>query len=235
MTGGLHAAGNAMSSFATRHDVISHNLANVSTPGFAREDTYLARAAKVEESPFDPPEVRTRTQFTPGPPTLTNNPLDLSLQGSGFFTLITDAGERYSRNLSLRVDAEGFLRDDAGHAVLGENGLMHVGEGTPSVETDGTVLVDGAPLDRLKLTTFAHGDDLEREAAGLYALQKGHAPDPKAERPLVQSGQIEGSGVQAVPELVNMIEALRAYEAAAAAVRATDATLDKAVNEIARV
>jgi flagellar basal body rod protein FlgG len=51
----------------------------------------------------------------------------------------------------------------------------------------------------------------------------------------VHAGQIEGSAVQAVPELVHMIEALRAYEAAASAVRATDATLERAVNDIARV
>lgn len=235
MTGGLHAAGSAMSAFATRHDVISNNLANVSTAGFAREDTYLEHTRRIDERPFDAPAVLTRTSLTAGSPILTGNPLDLSLEGSGFFTLITDKGERFARTLSLRVDGEGFLRDDAGRAVLGENGLMHVGDAIPSVEADGTVLLDGEPLDRLKIATFAHGDDLVRGAEGLYVPRTGRVPDQAAARPLVQAGQIEGSAVQAIPELVEMIEAMRAYEAAASAVRATDASLQRAVNDIARV
>ena len=235
MTGGLHAAGSAMSSFATRHDVISNNLANVSTAGFAREDTFLERLDAVDSRPFDAPAVHTRTSLEAGPPILTDNPLDLSLEGTGFFTLSTDQGERYVRSVSLRVDPEGLLRDEKGNAVLGENGLMLVGTGVPSVDGDGTVLVDGQPLDRLALTTFAHGDDVERAPGGLYAAVSGHKPDPKMPRPQLHGGQIEGSAVQAIPELIQMIEALRAYEAAASAVKANDSTLQRAVNDIARV
>ncbi len=235
MTGGLHAAGSAMASFATRHDVISNNLANVSTAGFAREDTFLVREEALEAAPFKAPEVRTRTSLEAGPPILTGNPLDLTLEGPGFFTLSADGGTRYTRSVSLHVDPEGFLRDDAGHAVLGENGLLFVGTGIPSIEGDGTVLVDGEPLDRLALAVFAQGDDVQRSPGGLYAAAAGRKPDPERMRPLVHGGQIEGSSVQAIPELVQMIEALRAYEAAASAVRANDTTLQRAVNDIARV
>lgn len=235
MTGGLHAAGSAMASFATRHDVISNNLANVSTPGFAREDTFLVRKDTVDEKPFEAPAVHTRTSLEAGPPILTENPLDLSLEGTGFFSLATDSGTRYVRSVSLRVDPEGFLRDAGGNAVLGENGLLFVGTGEPSIEGDGTVLVDGEPLDRLALVTFAHGDDVQRAPGGLYAAAEGRTSDPAMTRPMVHGGQVEGSGVQAIPEMVQMIEALRAYEACASAVRANDTTLQRAVNDIARV
>jgi len=235
MTGGLRVAGSAMSNFATRHDVISNNLANVSTPGFARQDTRVSRSASVEERPFEVPEVTTRTTFEAGAPVFTGNPLDLSLEGTGFFTLGTDAGERYARVASLHADADGLLRDAQGNLVLGENGVLYVGDGQVVVEKDGAVLVDGAVLDRLRLTTFAHGNAIERGAGGLYSLRPGFRPDETLARPEIHTGQLEGSAVEPVPELVRMIQALRSYEAAASALRATDHTLDRAVNDIARV
>jgi flagellar basal-body rod protein FlgG len=230
----MRIAGAALAAYAARHDVIANNLANVSTPGFARQDTFFHTVASAG-SPFRAPELGTRTVFEAGPPILTGNPLDLSLEGAGFFTVRTPEGIRYTRVGSLRVDAEGILRTPEGYAVLGENGLMEVGEGPVTIEKDGTVLVKGVVLDRLRLATFARGDDLERGPGGLYAARPGRRPDPRLERPIVHSGQIEGSSVSPVGELVEMLEALRAYEAAVAALRATDRTLDRAVNDIARI
>ena len=235
MTGGLRVAGNAMSNFAARHDVISNNLANVSTPGFARQDTFVRGTEAAGNQPFGLPQVSTRTDFRAGPPVLTGNPLDLALEGSGFFSLLTEAGERYARIASLRVDGEGFLRDGQGNAVLGENGVLHVGDAELLVEKDGSILANGSFLDRIKITTFARGNAVQRGAGGLYEMRRGFRPDAKMARPVVHTGQLEGSAVEPVPELVRMIQALRSYEAAASALRATDATLDRAVNDIARI
>jgi flagellar basal-body rod protein FlgG len=233
MTGGLHVVGRAMSAFAGRHDVIANNLANVSTPGFARQDTFLERLAGT--GPFDAPEIRSRTDFTPGPPVLTGNRLDLSLEGSGFFTVLTPGGERFSRLGSLTVDDAGLLTTSGGSPVLGENGLLQVSEGLVTVEKDGAVFVDGQFLDRLRLTTFASGADVERQAGGLYAPRPGSSADRTMLRPTVHTGQVEGSSVEPVAELVEMIQAMRAYEASSAALRSTNTTLDRAVNDIARV
>jgi flagellar basal-body rod protein FlgG len=103
------------------------------------------------------------------------------------------------------------------------------------VEKDGSVLVDGSFLDRLKITTFASGDDITQESAGLFASKPGHGPNLAMDRPIVHSGQLEGSAVSPVSELVQMIAAMRSYEAASSAVRATDSTIDRAVNDIARI
>jgi len=236
VTGGMRVAGSAMSNFATRHDVISNNLANVSTPGFARQDTFVRRHETVKASPFEVPEVTTRTDFRAGAPILTGNPLDLALEGTGFFTVLTPDGEqRYTRVASLRPDANGFLRDAAGNAVLGENGVLHVGDADLLVEKDGTIVANDNFLDRLKITTFASGDALRRDAGGLYEKCAGFSPNESLARPEVHTGQLEGSAVEPVPELVRMIQAMRSYEAAASALKATDATLDRAVNDIARV
>jgi flagellar basal body rod protein FlgG len=235
MTGGLRAAGRAMMNYATRHDVIANNLANVSTDGFARQETLFARLAAEARAPLAAPEVSTRTDFTPGPPIITGRPLDFSLEGSGFFAVSTPRGERYTRFGSFTVDAEGMLRDSAGNLVLGESGALFVGDEPVYIEGDGQVIVQGNALDRLKLATFSDGADLIREAQGLYAARAGALPNPEMERPLIHPGQLEGSSVEPVTELVRMIAALRSYEAAAAAVRSTDRTVELAVNEIARV
>lgn len=235
MTSGLRVAGRAMANCASRHDVIAHNLANVSTPGFARQDTFVRALAAASQGEIAAPEVRTRTDFTPGPPVSTGNLLDVSLEGSGFFALNTQGGVRYTRDGSFRVDPEGLLRSRAGHLVLGENGALYVGDRRITIEKDGVVFSGEVLLDRLKLVTFASGEDLEREGGGLYLAKPGVRPSDRLPRPIVHSGQLEGSSVQPVTELVRMIEALRSYEAAARVVSSTDATLSRAVNDIARI
>ncbi len=235
MTGGLHVAGAAMSNFAHRHDVISNNLANTSTPGYARQDTFLEKLEGAGEKPFAAPRLDTRTDFTAGPPQLTGNPLDLVLEGSGFFTIRTEEGDLFSRLGSMRVGVDGILQTSDGQPVLGENGLIEIGDHLPSIEKDGSVLADGSFVDRLLIATFRSGNDIEREAGGLYAARPGHKIDRSIARPTILSGQLEGSSVQPVGELVRMIEAMRSYETAAKALRATDNTLQRAVNDIARV
>jgi flagellar basal-body rod protein FlgG len=235
MTGGLRVAGAAMTSYSQRHDVIANNLANVSTDGFARADTFLAQLERADGGLFVPPRVETRTDFTPGIPLLTGNRLDLSLEGAGFFAIQTEAGERYARFVSLHVNEAGFLENQDGRLVLGENGALHAGEASATVEQDGAVFLDEEFLDRLKIVTFASGDDIALQHSGVYVARAGRTPDAAALRPLVRSGQIEGSSVQPVRELVKMIEAMRAYEAAGSAVRATNTTLERAVNDIARI
>lgn len=234
MTSGLRVAARAMANCVNRHDVIAHNLANVSTPAFARLDTFVEALAGATAGQVTAPDVRTRTDFTPGPPVQTGNLLDVALEGSGFFTVSTPAGERYTRDGSFRVDAEGLLRTRNGHLVQGENGALYVGDLRVMIEKDGGVFAGEVLLDRLKLVTFASGEHLEREENGLYLARPGVRPTKSLPRPIVNSGQLEGSSVQPVTELVRMIEALRSYEAAARVVSATDATLSRAVNDIAR-
>jgi flagellar basal-body rod protein FlgF len=113
--------------------------------------------------------------------------------------------------------------------------VLHVGDADLLVEKDGTIVANGDVLDRLKITTFRSGDALKRDAGGLYDTREGFSPDESLARPEVHTGQLEGSAVEPVPELVRMIQAMRSYEAAASALKATDATLDRAVNDIARV
>ena len=109
-----------MGNFAARHDVISNNLANVSTPGYARQDTFVQRLTEAQQNPFENPTVDTRTAFEAGPPILTGNPLDLSLEGSGFFVVRTGDGDQLTRLGTLRVGPEGLLQTADGHPILGD-------------------------------------------------------------------------------------------------------------------
>ena len=235
MVGGLRLAGEAMNNSARRHDVIANNLANVSTVGFAREETFQRKLVKVEADPFAPPEVFTRSDFRPGPPVLTDRPLDLTLEGAGFFTLqAEDGGLVYSRVGSIRKDGDGFLRSE-GLPILGENGIVFADEREVTIEKDGSILLDGNLVDRLRFTTFRRDEDLVRLPNNRFRARSGVRPDDRMPLPTVHHGQLEGSGAHPISELVRMITAQRSYEAAASAVRVTNETLDRAVNDIARV
>lgn len=235
MTGGLRVAGEAMGNFAKRHEIISNNLANVSTDGFARQESFFERMTAASAAPVSAPRVGTRTDLRPGPTSQTGNPLDVAIDGAGFFSVKTDRGERFSRLGSFLVDSDGMLRNSLGYIVLGEKGAMHVGDKPVSIDSDGSVLVDGQVLDRLKMTVFASGGDLSREAAGLYAAREDVVPKDAGERPTVSAGQLESSSVQPVTELVRMISALRSYEAAASAIKSTDRTIEMAVSDVGKV
>lgn len=176
------------------------------------------------------------TSFRQGPLRETGNPLDLALEGPGFFAVETPAGVRYTRAGSFRLDAEGYLSDPAGHRVLGVDGPIQVGqEGPVAVGQDGAIFVAGALVGELLLVDFADPNaELRKEGANLFAPQEeAEALAPEGTR--VAQGMLEGSAVNVVEGLVRLIELQRAYESSQRVVRSYDETLDRTVNDLARI
>ncbi|BAS28909.1 flagellar basal-body rod protein FlgF [Limnochorda pilosa] len=176
------------------------------------------------------------TSFRQGPLHATGNPLDLALEGPGFFAVETPAGVRYTRAGGFRLDAEGYLADPAGNRVLGVDGPVAVGRGGAVTVTDeGTVFVDGQPAGQLVLVDFADPNaELRKQGANLYGPRPGAVPQP-APGARVAQGMLEGSAVNVVEGMVRLIELQRAYDASQRVVRSYDETLGQAVNELARI
>lgn len=176
------------------------------------------------------------TSFQQGPLREAGNPLDLALEGPGFFALETPAGVRYTRAGSFVLDSEGYLADLRGNRVLGVDGPIQVGlEGAVAVGQDGTVFVDGALVGQLLIVDFADPNgELRKEGATLLAPLEGAEP-LAADGTRVAQGMLEGSTVQVVESLVRLIELQRAYESSQRVVRSYDETLDQTVNELGRI
>jgi flagellar basal-body rod protein FlgF len=201
-----------------RQDILAHNLANVSTPGFRAEmaafravpvqgDGASTRVYALESTPGH--------SDAPGVVQSTGRSLDVAVSGKSWLAVqALDGTEAYTRGGALDVGAEGQLVTRSGLPVLGDGGPITVPANAQiEIGSDGTVTgkVGNARsqlLGRLKLVTpeaalSRGGDGLFRSAAGELDA------DPLAR---VQQGALEGSNVSAVETMVAMIAAARQFE-----------------------
>src|ERR1700761_1899117 len=205
-------------------DVIANNLANASTPGFKRE------SAKFEEyvTQVRPTEGQTgphtmsfvkdagiSRDISQGNMQQTGGPLDMAINGKGFFTVATPQGNRYTRDGHFGLDAEGRIVNSDGYALQGEGGAITVTptDGDIHVAADGTVssVLNGAinQLGKVKLTDFADPTTMTKAGGNLYTATQAAT----AATGSLQQGMLESSNVQPVVEISKMIEVMRAYEA----------------------
>jgi flagellar basal-body rod protein FlgF len=201
-----------------RQDVVSHNLANVSTNGF-RAELAAFRAVPVRgdgaSSRVYALESTVGYSTAPGVVQTTGRPLDVAVKGNSWLAVqALDGTEAYTRAGALEVNAEGVLTDLQGRPVVGDGGPLTIpANAEVEVAADGTVSAKVGrerpqPLGRLKLVTPEA--PLQRGTDGLFRAAEGDlAADPAAR---VQSGALEGSNVNAVESMVAMIAAARQFE-----------------------
>jgi flagellar basal-body rod protein FlgF len=201
-----------------RQEVVSHNLANVSTNGF-RAELAAFRAVPVRgdgaSSRVYALESTVGYSNTPGAVQTTGRPLDVAVKGNSWLAVqALDGTEAYTRAGALEVNAEGVLTDVQGRPVVGDGGPLSVpANAVVEVASDGTISAKVGrerpqPLGRLKLVTPEA--PLQRGTDGLFRAAEGDlGADPTAR---VQSGALEGSNVNAVESMVAMIAAARQFE-----------------------
>jgi flagellar basal-body rod protein FlgF len=248
MVSGLQTAASAMSAQLERLAVLANNLANVTAAGYkadrpeffqlltspraAGSVSPTGSAAPLQELPGD---VVTRTDFSPGSVRETGNPLDVAIEGSGFFVVRTAAGVRLTRNGAFTRSTDGLLVTVDGAPVLGPgNGTIQLPEqGRIAIDEQGQITVDGAPISSLLVVDPPNPERLTKEG-GTRFVAPAELALPPAERATVRQGALEQSNVNPIATLVDMIDALRVYEAAQRTARGVDETLGRAVNEVGR-
>ena len=203
-----------------RQDVLSHNLANVSTNGF-RAELQAFRAVPVRGDGATTRAYALETTIgysdAPGVMNATGRNLDVAMQGNAWLAVqALDGAEAYTRAGALDVNAEGLLVLRNGLQVLGDGGPIQVPQDTEiSIGGDGTVSAKDrngrtTSLGKLKLVTPE--TKLERGEDGLFRAEGGDPLDADANA-RVQDGALEGSNVSAIETMVSMIAAARQFEA----------------------
>lgn len=201
-----------------RQDVLSHNLANVTTNGF-RAEMQAFRAVPVRGDGASTRAYALETTIgynnEPGPLTATGRNLDVAMQGKAWLAVqATDGTEAYTRAGALEVNSEGILVLRNGLQVNGDGGPINVPPNSQlSIGSDGTVTATApnqrpTPIGRLKMVTpegpMTRGDD------GLFRAADGDLPADPAAR--LQDGALESSNVSPVETMVAMIAAGRQFE-----------------------
>jgi flagellar basal-body rod protein FlgG len=220
-----------------RLNMSANNLANVNTTGYKRdrvsfEDTFQRYAhdyhvdprGNLREKPVFPranviaaPRLaEQKIDFGQGALQLTGNPLDLAIQGPGFFKVAAPGGTYYTRNGAFHRSAQGMLVTDQDYPVLG-GGPIQIPDGKDiSVDGTGAIYVDGAQVGRVDVVTVQNPDTLQKFGANLYMPQAGATVQEGVlaeDRTQVAQGYLEKPNVEVVEEMVNMIETQRTYEA----------------------
>jgi flagellar basal-body rod protein FlgF len=193
---------------------VTHNLANASTPGFKAEHLLILNAPQ-QESNEGNGSANLKTiivDFERGISQRTDNPLDLYLQGEGFFIVQTKDGQAYTRKGDFTVNGLKQLVTQAGDPVLGEGGPITLRNGKIQVTGDGSIFVDESQVGQLKIADFGNRQNLRNIGGGLY-IDDGTAGVKKMDRPDIASGSIELSNVNVINEMAQMIEIHRSFEA----------------------
>ncbi len=216
-TSGMTSAASALKYWERRQEVVSNNLANVSTDGFKAERVF----ARLVDDALTVPDMA--TDMRGGSIKPTNSPLDLALDGPGFFVLDSPNGERLTRGGSFHLDETNRIVDAHGNALLAENGAVTVTKGTIEIDKGGSVKVDGHEIAKLRLEAPpAPGLSLQHEGSNMYV--PGTARQPLgADARIVRQGALEASNVDSIGAMVDMISVQRAY----ASVMKTVTTMDE--------
>ena len=257
MMRGLYTAATGMTCQQSHIDVIANNLANINTSGFKKSRinfqdlmyqnmrTAGASTASGGQLPsgiqvgMGAKVVSVEKLFSQGDFSQTKNPMDLAIEGKGFFKLMQNGREVFTRSGSFKVDKDGYVSDAHGNRLQPE---FSVPAKTVSVTADSggkLVASDGSGKEtgsvQIQLFNFANPAGLQSVGQNLFVMTDASG-DPVQGNPgadefgTILQGYLEMSNVDVVEEMINMIMAQRAYEIGSKAIQAGDDMLQMAGN-----
>lgn len=278
MLRGIYTGASGMLAQDARMDAIANNLANVDKTAYKKDiavfkafpDMVLRRINEsglgvTPKGSYDSmPYIgkvgtgvelnEVYTDFEQGSLQRTENNFDMAFDGRGFFTVMTERGERYTRDGSFTLNQDGVLVTHNGNPVMGENGIIRVQQNNFIVNEQGEVVVNGdlsanprdvvsnasnnwsnpLVIDKLKIVDFDNIREIKKEGDSMYRETEFSGPPVSPQNYKVVQGFLEKSNVNIVREMVDMIEVQRSYEANQKTVTTHDQTVGKLINEVAR-
>lgn len=247
MDSGLYAAYTGLMARTQALDTAANNLANAGTIGFRAERDHFASviAGSLDQDVNTSSQVgQTVNGFSvlggssldlaQGQLTATGNPLDLAINGSGFFALQTTGGIRYTRDGSFRRSNVGVLESSEHEPVLGTDGKpITIPSGAIHIAADGTVSVttaDGSNIaGKVSTVDFVDRSALKAEGANRFAVADG--TKPVASNATVQQGSVEGANEDAIHGTMQLVLVQRQAEMMQKAMSVFNNDFDKTATE----
>jgi flagellar basal body rod protein FlgG len=230
-----------------RMESISHNTANVLTPGFKRQiaimsglagqvpqggQQYGAPNASLTMQPSVLALVKTMIDPSSGSLRHTGNDQDVAIEGPAFFEVSTPTGPAYTKAGSLRTDVQGRLVNSQDVPVMGIGGEIRMNNTPFTIAANGEVSQDGHVVGRLKLVQFDQAERMVPSGNGVY-LAGGAQQAPDTSTPsTLRIGFLEGSNVSSPQEMVRLAETVRHFESLQRLVQGYDETLEKTIRKL---
>jgi flagellar basal-body rod protein FlgF len=239
MTDAIALLGASLLTDAEALRVTSQNVANIQTPGYRREVSVLEPAfesmaqSAAGSAALLAPVMRVANDWQAGSLQPAAGPWNVALEGAGYFVLSTPTGEHVTRRGDFALDAAGKLVSHDGFAVLGDGGEITPGNGAPTIDSDGTIHVNGQVIDRLRRVTV-EGNGLVPSGDSQFAPASGSSL-VEAGANAVRQGFTESSNVAPVNELLRLMETMRHFEMAQSFVRGANDMLGNAITTLGKI
>jgi flagellar basal-body rod protein FlgF len=263
---GIYSAMSGAMAQSQRLETISNNLANANTTAFKKDKQTFHEYVTANEKPpsvMTIPRITasvesfydmqggdrayvdskgTYSDFTQGALKNTGGPLDVAVEGQGFFEVLTPAGVRLTRNGSFKMDGDGKLVNNEGFPVL------KAGTGDPAGRTfqltgknvtvgyNGELYEGDTSLGKLSVIDIKDKEALQKQGSSLYGVKPNYEAALNSTNNFkLHQGFLEMSNVNVVDEMTDMIQASRTFEATRNAIKAYDQMDQKLVNEVPKV
>jgi flagellar basal-body rod protein FlgG len=241
----------------TNLDAVANNMANVNTSGFKKsrvnfQDLMYQNLRQPGAATSSGGQLAAGIQvgmgakvvavekiFNQGDYTQTKNQLDMALEGKGFFKLLNNGKEVYTRSGAFKLDRDGFICDSNGNRLQPEFAIP-AKTAAITVEPGGKIVATGADgkelgSSQIQLFNFANPAGMRSVGQNQF-VPTDASGDPVQGNPGVDEfgtilqGYLEMSNVDVVEEMINMIMAQRAYEIGSKVIQAGDEMLQMATN-----
>ncbi len=249
----LFTAALGMQNQQTRLEVVANNMSNASTSGFKRAAVFErnmidARAnffnVKGDVEQNDPP-VGSYYDFTDGAFQQTHNPLDMAIEGKGFFVVQNELGQDYlTRSGNFRLSTDGEIVTMDGKKLMGESGAIQLNEEMLAesqitkdnsltnlrIAENGEVFINDYEVGKLVIADVKNFESLQRVSnQDFLATEDTEIGFVNSDEIKIRQGWLEDSNVNIISEMIEMIELQRMFEAGSKVIQTNDGTLDKAI------
>lgn len=217
-------------------EIIANNVANMNTAGFRSQNLAFSEYVSKSGSGADPVSMVSdggQYQSTaPGAIQKTGNDFDIALNGPGFLGVIGPGGNTvYTRAGNLQMDAEGTLMTGSGYKLAGDIKIpansMQI-----SIDEKGVISNQDGEIGQLSIVEFEDDKHLTALGENLYTT---NSPVKEAENTRVAQGSLEGSNVNGVMEMTNMIETLRTFQRVQKMLSSENDLLRSAIQKLTKV
>lgn len=235
MIKGLFVSARSLHSGNQHIGVVANNLANINTSGFKREEQFSELLSAEGEL-----IVRQVTDFKQGELTHTGNPLDLAINGDGFFAVETKKGKMLSRDGRFNISQDGFLVNINGDKVLGKDGEISFGENifqqkqNIAVSKNGEIKVGETIVDEIMIVKVDDTKMLDKSGENYFKYAQSEFDEMEEKEFEISQGFLESANVNPVEEMQSMIKLNKDYQSSYKIVNSLDESLEKA-NQIGKV
>lgn len=223
---------------------VANNLANMNTTGFKSEnlvfEEHIMPGASMDNVNVASSlisyvsDTMLMRDYSSGGLKTTDNPLDVAINGKGWFTVQTPFGDRYTRNGHFSLNSDGELVNSNGLPIVVDGGTLTFApeETDISIASDGTISTSEGVRGKLQIAIFEMESLLKKEGANLFSsVDAARTPEFVS----LAQGMIENSNVEPIEQMTKMIEIQRAYERTASMIEKMGQLKTNAIGKLAQV